>query len=210
MRRVGETGTVVDVSARDVSAVAELAARAFADDAMFTTVFPSPDQRRRRLPAFFRGAVRYGRVAGRAWTTPDKAGVTIWLAPEQPTVALPGMVRSGMVAFPLTLGPAAFRRFVAYTSWLDAQRRELVAEAHWFLLALAVDPRRQRQGVGSALMAPALADADRNGLRAYLETTSPANVDYYARTGFAVAREATPESGPRTWLMIRPPADATH
>lgn len=78
-------------------------------------------------------------------------------------------------------------------------------EAHWFLLALEVEPRRQRRGAGAALMASALADADRRGPRAYLETTSPGNVDYYARVGFAVARDATPDAGPRTWLMVRPP-----
>jgi len=199
-----DTGAVVDVGVRDVRGVAGVAARAFADDAMFGVVFPGLDQRHRRLPVFFRGAVRYGRVAGRAWTTPDRAGVAIWLPPEQPTVALPGMLRSGMVSFPLTLGPVAFGRFVAYTSWLDTQRRELVPGPHWFLLALATDPPHQRRGVGQALMAPALADADRRGLPAYLETTSPGNVDYYGRAGFEVVRDAAPPRGPRTWLMVRP------
>lgn len=201
---VVQTDEVVDVGARDVRAVAAVAARAFADDAMFGFVFPGPDQRRRRLPVFFRGAVRYGRVAGRAWTTADRAGVAVWLPPEQPTVALPGMVRSGMVTFPLTLGPVAFGRFVAYTSWLDEQRRELVPGPHWFLLALATDPAHRRRGVGRALMAPGLADAERRGLPAYLETTTPGNVGYYERAGFEVVRDAVPPRGPRTWLMLRP------
>lgn len=51
---------------------------------MVTMVVPSPEQRRRRLPTFFRGAVRHGRVAGRAWTTGARR-VAIWLPPVGPT-----------------------------------------------------------------------------------------------------------------------------
>ena len=119
-------------------------------------------------------------------------------------MSITGMARAGMLAFPVTLGPGAFRRFAAYTSWLDGQRRALVPAPHWFLLALGVDPVWQRRGVGTTLLASTLADADRHGLPAYLETTSEANVAYYQRFGFTVAREAVPDTaGPRTWLMLR-------
>lgn len=71
----------------------------------------------------------------------------------------------------------------------------------------AVDPVWQRRGVGTTLMASTLADADRRGLPAYLETTTEANVAYYGRVGFAVVRDAVPDTaGPRTWLMLREPA----
>lgn len=189
-----------------VGETAAVAARAFADDGMFTFVFPDRPDRERRLPRFFRGAVRYGRGVGGAVTTPDRAGVAIWLPPGRATMSVARLVRSGMAAFPVTLGPTAFRRFTAYTGWLDQQRRELVPGPHWFLLALAVDPTRQREGIGTALMQSALGDADRQALPAYLETTTPANVDYYARAGFEVVREAVPSQGPRTWLMVRPPS----
>jgi ribosomal protein S18 acetylase RimI-like enzyme len=174
---------------------------------MFTFVLPDPVTRQAKLDRFFRGAVRYGRIAGRALTTPERAGVAIWLPPGSTSMSLTAMARAGMLAFPLTLGLSAFRRFAAYTSWLDGQRRALVPDPHWFLLALAVDPAHQRRGVGTTLTAPTLADADRRGIPAYLETTSEANVAYYARTGFAVVREAVPDTaGPRTWLMLREPA----
>lgn len=190
----------------DVPAVAAAAARAFADDGMFTFVFPDPSTRPAKLGRFFRGAVRYGRLAGTALTTrPGRAGVAIWLPPGHTTMSVAAMARAGMLTFPVTLGPAAFRRFTAYTSWLDGQRRELAPDPHWFLLALGVDPVRQRRGVGTTLMASTLADADQRGLAAYLETTSEANVAYYERAGFTVAREAVPDAGPRTWLMRREP-----
>ena len=192
----------VPVGEDDVPVLADVAARAFADDAMFTFVFPDPARRPAQLARFFRGAVRYGTLAGRPRTTPDRAGVAIWLPPGHTGMSVVAMARAGMLAFPVTLGPAAFRRFVAYTSWLDGQRRALVPDPHWFLLALAVDPERQRRGVGTALMAPVLGD----GLPVYLETTEEENIAYYARSGFEVVRDAVPDTaGPRTWLMLRTP-----
>ncbi|MFC5136971.1 GNAT family N-acetyltransferase [Actinomycetospora rhizophila] len=200
-------GDAVPVGEDDVAGAAAAAARAFADDGMFTFVFPDPARRPAKLDRFFRGAVRYGRLAGRALTTPEHAGVAIWLPPGSTSMSLVGMARAGMLAFPVTLGPGAFRRFTAYTSWLDGQRRALVPDPHWFLLALGVDPVWQRRGVGTTLLISTLADADRRGLPAYLETTSEANVAWYERVGFTAVREAVPDTaGPRTWLMLREPA----
>ncbi|GAA4884997.1 GNAT family N-acetyltransferase [Actinomycetospora straminea] len=198
-------GEAVPVGEADVPAVAAAAARAFAEDGMFTFVFPDRSARPAKLDRFFRGAVRYGRLAGTVVTTPQRAGVAIWLPPGHTTMSVAAMARAGMLTFPVTLGPAAFRRFTAYTSWLDGQRRELAPDPHWFLLALGVDPVWQRRGVGRTLTAPTLADADERGLPAYLETTSEANVAYYERSGFGVAREAVPDAGPRTWSMRREP-----
>jgi len=199
-------GDAVPVGDEDVAATTAAMARAFADDGMFTFVFPDPARRPTQLRRFFHGAVRYGRIAGTALTTPERAGAAIWLPPGHTGMSVVAMARGGMLAFPATLGPAAFRRFVAYTSWLDGQRRALVPDPHWFLLALGVDPHRQRRGVGRSLMAPMLDDADRRGLPAYLETTDEENIAYYARSGFEVVRDAVPDTaGPRTWLMLRPP-----
>ena len=46
-------------------------------------------------------------------------------------------------------------------------------EPHWYLPLIGVDPARQGQGLGAALMRPVLAKCDAAGLPAYLESTSP-------------------------------------
>ncbi len=77
-------------------------------------------------------------------------------------------------------------------------------EPHAYLGALGVDPVLQGRGIGSALLAHWLADADREGLPSYLETDAPANLGFYARAGFAVAGEVS-VLGVRVWRMRRPP-----
>jgi ribosomal protein S18 acetylase RimI-like enzyme len=77
-------------------------------------------------------------------------------------------------------------------------------EPHLYLWQLAVDPRAQRSGVGRALMARVIADADDAGVPVYLETTNPDNLPYYRSHGFAeIGRESLPRGAP-LWLMLRP------
>lgn len=57
-------------------------------------------------------------------------------------------------------------------------------EPHYYLPLMGVDPRHQREGIGSALLRYALERCDREGVPAYLEATSPENFRLYARHGF--------------------------
>src|SRR5439155_1445122 len=127
---------------------------------------------------------------GRAYAAVDAGGVhgvAAWLPPGAypPSVArqlrqLPGLVRIA------SLAPRRLR-------FLFASLGELVRvhpkEEHWYLALLAVDPFRQGQGVGRKLIAPALAQADADGLSCYLETTKVSNVAWYRGAGFDVVDE---------------------
>lgn len=78
-------------------------------------------------------------------------------------------------------------------------------QPHWYLGVLAVHPDHHRRGVGSALMAPGLARADRDGVPAFLETATSDNVRLYQRHGFAVTGELALPGGPDVWFMTRAP-----
>ena len=51
-----------------------------------------------------------------------------------------------------------------------------------------------------------LAQCDRDGTPAYLETARERNVAFYERHGFHVREQLTLSSGPPVWLMWRDPA----
>jgi ribosomal protein S18 acetylase RimI-like enzyme len=73
-------------------------------------------------------------------------------------------------------------------------------------MVLGVDPPRQGQGVGSALMAPVLARADAAAQPCYLETNKEINVKLYTKHGFEVQFEGDiPNGGPYLWTMKRMP-----
>jgi ribosomal protein S18 acetylase RimI-like enzyme len=78
-------------------------------------------------------------------------------------------------------------------------------EPHLYLSVLGTDPSAQGRGIGSALLTPALAQCDADGVPAYLESSKERNVAFYARHGFRVTEELDLPRGPRMWLMWREP-----
>ena len=88
--------------------------------------------------------------------------------------------------------------------FLEERRRHHVPGPHWDLSAIGVDPSRQGEGIGSALMAPVLERADAQRMPAYLETATARNVLLYERLGFVVLEELTlPRTDVHGWLMDR-------
>jgi GNAT superfamily N-acetyltransferase len=73
---------------------------------------------------------------------------------------------------------------------------------HFYLGAVGTAPARQRSGHGTAVLRPVLERARRDAVDVFLETSSEANVRYYARLGFSVAHHAVlRDGGPGVWAM---------
>lgn len=199
----------------EVGAAADLLVRAFAD-APFTVLL-SPDPARRPAVArwAFTGHLRYGRLFGEVWAVGepgdggvagggvpagDRAGqldgVAIWWAPPR---VYPDAARAALVGLDrgsALLGPGVWERYLGFAELADELHRRSLPEPHWYLTVLGVEPARQGQGVGGRLLGAMFDRLDRDGLPAYLDTTSAENVAYYQRRGFVlVAEEADPSSG---------------
>ena len=77
---------------------------------------------------------------------------------------------------------------------------------HLYLSTIGTTPRARRRGLATRVIAPALTLADRARTDAFLETSSPSNVDFYAGLGFAVIDHCQiAGGGPDVWAMLRPP-----
>ena len=74
-------------------------------------------------------------------------------------------------------------------------------EPHVFLWFLAVDPARQRGGVGRALLSQVFEDAARPST---WTPSNPANLPYYASFGFEEIGSGDLPRGARMWFMRRP------
>jgi ribosomal protein S18 acetylase RimI-like enzyme len=177
-------------------------ARAFQDDPAWSWVFPNPSRRAALLPWLFQTGFEV--TEAEIWTTGgDMLGIARWLPPGRPVVHVGPMLRA-LVATPLRVREAT-TRFFAYGRAVEAMRADAVPEPHWYLAGIGVEPARQREGIGSALITPGLDAAAAAGLPAALLTNSDRNLSFYGRHGFEVVREGrTPEDGPRAWMMRRP------
>lgn len=130
-------------------------------------------------------------------------GIVGLLAPGdcQPTVGQ--QLRMLPSLFKLGWGPA--RRAM---SWLGAWAKHDLAESHWHVGPVAVDPTLQGQGLGSALMAEAMKTVDAANGVAYLETDKEINVGFYRKQGFEVVAEDRVLDTPN-WFMRRPAMQAS-
>ena len=70
-----------------------------------------------------------------------------------------------------------------------------------FLWFLAVDPVRQRSGVGRALLEEVFEGA---GAPVYLDTSTPDNLPYYSSFGFEQIGRGELPRGAKMWFMRRP------
>ena len=107
---------------------------------------------------------------------------------------------------PLYMRVCGISRFMRLTRGLDALKSHHPVEPHYYLYLLGVQPHRQSQGLGSALLRVMLERCDREQMSAYLEASSPRNVPLYHRHGFRVIRELQfGPGGPPLAAMWREP-----
>jgi GNAT superfamily N-acetyltransferase len=180
-------------------------ARAFHDDPMMMWIEPDDARRGRSMNWFMSKGAIYGHRYGEVHTTPGKVdGNAVWLPPGDTKVGTMRMMRTGMIAAPIKLGFSQFNRFMKVMNIFEHLHEQAMPDRHWYLMILGVDPPRQGQGVGGALIAPVLARADAESLPCYLETAKARNVTFYQKHGFEVVVEDDVPDGFHYWTMKRP------
>ncbi len=184
----------------DLDAVAATLARAFADAAFVRAAVPAEGYERRVRELY----ALYARVAheqGEVWVADDGAAAALWIPPGGG-----GETDAATSARLAELYGDRLERFLAAAEMAEARRP---AEPHWYLAAMGTAPERQGQGLGGAVLAPVLERCDAEGVLAATDTSTPDNVRFYGRRGFAVVDEwDEPGGAPHVWLLARPPRPA--
>ncbi len=182
-------------------------ARAFVGESVWDWVLPDAASQLKKLDAVMVAWCRYGYLFAEAYTAADPGvGAAVWLPPDPGDSTPEREAAAGYGRFVELFGEEGTRRLGILMDNLDELHHRHMTSAHWYLWVIGVDPLRQGQGIGSALMQPVFQQADRAGQPCFLETHSASNVRFYQRHGFAVIAETDlPEGGPHFWLMVRPP-----
>ena len=188
----------------DIPALAEVLSGAFVTDPPMSWIFRDEATRRDRLRVLFGVALHEMFLPhGEVYTTADRGGAAVWDAPGKWQTPDDVTERMAPVMAEAFL-PEELDRLLTFLGMMgDAHP---VDPEHWYLGVLAADVARQGQGIGSACMAPQLADCDRTGTPAYLESSNEKNVPLYERHGFRVVDVLDlPDEGPPVWRMWRDP-----
>lgn len=184
----------------DVAPLARTMAGAFDDDPLTTWLFPDDARRRQRLPAFFTALLRASLPFGAVHTTGEAHCAAIWNPPGTFPMgwradARLGMTTARLVGWRITQCAQGLMHFAS----------KHPKDRHWYLQMLGTAPEWQGRGEASAILAPVLEQCDRDGERAYLESSKESNIPFYNRHGFVVTEEIHVPRGPVVWAMWRDP-----
>ena len=189
-------------TAGDLTTVASALASGFARDPVMCWMSGQTDCEVRMTP-FWRALVAAGlrRSTTEVHLSPDGATAAVWqgidawrVRPLEMLRTAPGVLRA------LRTGVVRSMRL------LNALERAHPDAPHYYLEMLATCTGQQGKGSGSTVIAEMLDRCDGEGVPAYLESSNPRNVPFYARHGF-VERDVVqaPNGGPSLITMWREP-----
>jgi ribosomal protein S18 acetylase RimI-like enzyme len=189
--------TVKTLTAADVAPAIDTIVLAFAADPMARWSWPDAHQYLATMPRLVRAFGGRAFARGGAFGCADYRGVALWLPPgvHPDEEALNEVVLGTVPPSSRASAMAIFEQMAQYHP----------NGPHWYLPLIGVDPAHQGQGYGDALMSHAVAQADRDRLPAYLESTSPRNISLYRRHGFEALGRIQVGTSPPLVPMLRSP-----
>jgi ribosomal protein S18 acetylase RimI-like enzyme len=193
-----ESESQVRIATRaDEAAVVDVITLGFATDPMARWSLPDPRTFLTQMPELVRAFGGRAFDEGSAYYVDGYAGAALWLPPgvEPDTDRLSAVMEAHAPAHVQADQNGIFEQMAEFHP----------DEPHWYLPLIAVDPARQNQGHGSALLREALARCDRDGLLAYLESSNPRNIPLYERHGFEVIGRIQVGNSPVVTPMSRKP-----
>ncbi len=189
-------------TADDRHASVRTATRAFAADPFIRHLLPDDDRYEADAAAFFGLLFDVRLAGGDLWCTDDCVSVAQWTPPGGNRRG-EAWVDEQFDAVSGAVHPTTYERIEALDALLTPT---WPTQPHWYLGVLATHPDRQGQGLGSAVLAPGLAAADRDAVGASLVTATAENVAFYRRHGFDVHVELDLPDGPHVWMLVRSPS----
>jgi GNAT superfamily N-acetyltransferase len=140
---------------------------------------------------------------GEVWMAPDGCAAAAWLPPDTP--ASPGGFFEQILLMPIFIRLCGIPRLGRGAAMADAMEKHHPKERHYYLSFIAVAPRLQGMGLGSAILEATLQQADDTGWPAYLENSNPKNTRLYERHGFVARSNIAPKGAPPLLPMWRDP-----
>jgi GNAT superfamily N-acetyltransferase len=188
--------------AGDAASLARLFAAAFASDPVFDWIARRGPRRAEGLERFFFWLLQTRAIPfGEVWLADDGSAAAAWLPPDVPATA--GGFMEQIRLLPMFLRLCGLPRMARGSAMADAMEKHHPHARHYYLAFIAVAPRLQGMGLGSAILEATLKRADNAALPAYLENSNPKNTGLYERHGFVRRQNIAPPGAPPLIAMWR-------
>ena len=188
----------------DIPRIARLFAAAFAADPVFDWLARTGTKRPAALYRFFTWILERRTLSyGETWITGDGLAAATWIPPYAATSS--SRLAEDFRLLPVMLRLTGISRLSRGAAMAAAMEHAHPDLSYFYLAFIAVAPRMQGAGRGSALLRQTLQRADAAGAHAYLENSNPRNLGLYERAGFTVTSEIKARAdAPPVYAMWRP------
>jgi ribosomal protein S18 acetylase RimI-like enzyme len=188
----------------DIPRIARLFAAAFAADPVFDWLARTGTKRPDALHRFFTWILARRTLAyDETWITGDGQAAATWIPPYAATSS--SRLAEDFRLLPVMLRLTGISRLSRGAAMAAAMEHAHPDLSYFYLAFIAVAPRMQGAGRGSALLRQTLQGADEARAHAYLENSNPRNLGLYERAGFTVTREIKARAdAPPVYAMWRP------
>jgi GNAT superfamily N-acetyltransferase len=177
-------------------------AAAFFGDRIYRWLIPDDVQRRCSAALFYARFVDACWPHGGVYAAGGGTGAALWLPPGEQLVDDDEAEAFGRDLVSTCPDEASSQRQAQLFEMLDDYHP---AQPYWYLAFMGVHPDGQGRGLGAAMLEAVLAQADRDGMPAYLEASCPTNQRLYERHGFETMTELTVADSPAIYPMWRRP-----
>jgi hypothetical protein len=188
----------------NIKLAADVCAKAYYDDLLFTSFFPNITKRKLMNDLFKFGlyhALNYGELYA---TSQNIEGIAAWFPYNKLFISTWQMIKYGILPIIVKVGRESLKKMLLYEKFCKEKHVQFANFPHWYLHNIAVDPIYQGKGYASKLLKPMLAKLDDQNLPCCLETQKKSNVSIYQHFGFEIIEKTIiPELEVDSWFMLR-------
>lgn len=182
----------------DAGPLSQTLARAFFDDPLICFLLKDPSKRPARMPQLFKLLFELGLPHGACDVTTGFEAVALWRPPDKWHIPFYQYITNG----PSFLGIFGIGG-LGVMGIMDRIEKVHPREPHYYLQAVGTDPSKQGKGYGGVVIRRQLANADAQGMPAYLESSKDTNIPIYQSLGFELTGEIKLPGGPTLYPMWR-------
>ncbi len=181
--------------------------RGFFHYPLYEWLMPDTAEREKKLSSSQRAIVLFGLHHGSVQMASDAGeGVLVYVDSRVDQGLLAPLLWSmcGYSEFRESWGKETLKLWEPISSTMDMMRRKHAPMPHVYVMALAVEPERQRAGLGGRLLRALLDDLESKNVPCYLETFKPVNETIYHSFGFkTMERHLIPGTGLTMFSMLK-------
>ena len=173
---------MIKAESADKELALNVLSRSFEDNQSVNFIVRQDKKKAQRIRALMDYSFELCHEFGEAWLSDDRKACALVLYPQKKRMSMFAICLDVKLIF-RAIGLSGIRK----TLNREAQVKKIQPKEEMaYLWFIGVDPEHQHRGTGSKLMKDVIANANRNDLPIYLETSTLKNLSWYEGLGFQI------------------------